>query len=101
MNSFSEPDRLSRALADWHVVPRRNPQFRAVVWARLATARGAPTWSGFVRGHAAMVGATLALALVLGAVTGRWQARARVEAESRQLAASYVQALDARNMRMP
>jgi hypothetical protein len=38
---------------------------------------------------------------VLGAVTGRGQARARVEAESRQLAASYVESLDARSMRMP
>lgn len=94
-------DSLARTLADWRVAPPRNPQFRRAVWARLEGARSAPTWGSYVRGHATLVAGALALAVVLGAVTGREQARSRVAAESRQLAASYVEGLDARNMRMP
>ena len=94
-------DSLARALADWRVVAPRHPQFRSAVWARIEGARRVPTWSSYVRGHATLVAGALALAVVFGAVTGRGQARARVEAESRQLAASYVEALDARTMRMP
>jgi lipopolysaccharide biosynthesis regulator YciM len=43
----------------------------------------------------------LALAVVLGAVGGRSQARARAAAESERLASAYVQSLDARGMTMP
>ena len=101
MNTPDPEEPLSRTLADWRVTPPRHSQFRPQVWARIAAARAAPTWPGYVRAHATRVAGVLALAIVVGAMTGRERARARVEAESGRLATSYVQALDARNMRMP
>ena len=62
-------------MKDWRVVPTRAPQFRAEVWA---------------------VAGALALAVVLGAVGGRSQARALAAAESARLASAYVQGMDAR-----
>ena len=47
------------------------------------------------------LGGALALALVVGALSGRERARSRVAAESAQLAAAYVQGLDARSMTTP
>ena len=94
-------DKLSGALADWRLAPRRNPQFRTEVWARLEKARRAPSWPGYVRDHAALVAGALAVAVVIGALTGRAQARARAEADSNRIADSYVRALDARAMRLP
>lgn len=97
----SPRDSLDELLAVWHVRPRRDPQFRARVWARVQAARSPSSWPGYVRGHAAAIAGALALALMLGAMGGRSQARARVAAESERLASAYVEGLDARNMRMP
>ncbi|HVS51627.1 MAG TPA: hypothetical protein VHD62_04670 [Opitutaceae bacterium] len=96
-------DPLSRVLADWRVTPRRNPEFRRRVRARLAGARGGPSnsWASYARSHAAAVSGLLALAIALGALGGRERARARLENESGELARAYVQSLDARAMRMP
>jgi hypothetical protein len=96
-------DPLSRVLADWRVTPRRNPQFRSEVWARLASRGPAAddSWIGYARAHAATVTALLALAVVIGAIGGHERARARLEAESGQIATAYVQSLDARTMQMP
>jgi hypothetical protein len=99
MNLPQEP--LSDALASWRIAPRREPQFRALVAARIGSARRAAGWPAFARAHAMLVAGTLALAVIIGALTGREQARTHVAADSGQLATSYVQALDARNMRMP
>lgn len=101
MNPPEPDDSLTRALAGWRVAPRRDPQFRTQVWARLESARRAPSWSGYVRAHATLVAGALALAVVVGALTGRERARARTEADSSRLADSYVRALDARTMRLP
>lgn len=94
-------DPLSRVLKDWRVAPARAPQFRAEVWARIGSAGKAESWAGYLRGHPAAVAGALALAVVLGAVGGRSQARARAAAESERLAHSYVQGLDARAMKLP
>ena len=101
MNSTRSPDPLARTLASWRVVAPRHPHFRTAVWARLGAEAAAQPWAAYARRHAAALGGALALALVAGAVTGRELARARVAAESAQLAAVYVQGLDARSMRMP
>ena len=100
--SFSDPNEtLSSALAGWRVAPRRNPQFRTAVWARIEATRLAPTWTGYLRAHGALVASALALAVVLGAWRGREQARER-EAQARvALIADYVHGLDARWMRLP
>ena len=49
-----------------------------------------------MRGHIAVVAGALALAVVVGAVGGRSQARALAAAESARLASAYVQGMDAR-----
>lgn len=97
----SPKDSLGNLLSAWRMRPRRDPQFRAQVQARIAAARTGDSWAGYLRGHAAPVAGALALAVLLGALGGRTQARARVAADSDRLATSYVQALDARSMRMP
>lgn len=101
MNQTKSEDSLSRTLADWHVTPRRDPQFRTAVWARIEVTRRVPSWSGYVRSHAVPVAGALAVAVIVGGLIGRGQARARVEAERATMVNSYVQALDARTMRMP
>ena len=102
MNSPRDP--LSSALRDWQVKPPGDPQFRARVWERIEAERAlaaAPlSWSGFARGHAAVVAGVLAMAIVGGAAGGRAQARAQVAKDSAQLASAYVQSLDARSMPM-
>ena len=100
MDSPKNPDSLSRTLAGWRLDVPRNPQFRAQVWARMTRDNAALPWMIYLRQHAAPFAGALALAIVFGALGGRERARARVAAESAQLAAAYVQALDARSMVM-
>lgn len=101
MNPSKSDDPLSVTLADWRVAPPRDPQFRAAVWGRIEGKRGAPTWSVYLRAHAALVAGALAVAVVAGSLLGRGEARARVEAERTAMVNDYVQSLDARAMRMP
>lgn len=91
MNSPSPDDPLAQTLRDWRVTPPRDPQFRAAVRERIAAGSPALSWGAFVRRHAAVCAGAVAVAIVLGALAGRDQART-------QIAASYVQALDARSM---
>jgi hypothetical protein len=100
MNSPESPDPLSQTLAAWRIRAPRDPGFRAIVRARLSGQAGALPWSVYARQHAAAIGATLALAILVGAAGGYGRARSRIAAESAQLAATYVQALDARTMVM-
>lgn len=99
MDSPHPPDPLAPTLAAWRVSPTRDPRFRSVVHARLGTA--SLPWTAYARRHVAVVGGALAVALVVGALSGRESARSRVAAESAQLAAAYVQGLDARAMTAP
>jgi hypothetical protein len=99
MNSSRDP--LDPLLATWQVQPPRNPQFRAAVRERIAVAGPRVGWPQYVRAHAAGVAGAVALAVVIGAAGGWAKARAQVDADSRQIASSYVYSLDARNMRMP
>jgi hypothetical protein len=94
-------EKLTQALADWRVTPGRKADFRVAVWARIERQRGEATWGSYLRAHLGPCVALLTLALVVGAWTGRERARARVDGERAALATSYVQALDARTMRMP
>ncbi len=93
-------DSLSRALGAWRVAPPRDPGFRSHVHERLQRAAAPATWTTFARAHATLVAGALALAIVVGALTGREQARTRVAADSAQIASAYVHALDARAMAM-
>lgn len=97
--SRSPADRsLDQTLADWRVTPHRNPQFRTEVWDQIAAAKPA-SWPAYARLHAAALMGGLALALVIGALAGREEAKSRVAAERDAIAREYVQALDARTMR--
>jgi hypothetical protein len=96
MDPLKTSDSLSTLLSAWRVQVRRQPDFRSAVWARIAAGADAVPWGDFVRRHAAVVGGALALAIVVGAFSGHGQARRRVAAESAQLAAAYVEGLDAR-----
>lgn len=101
MDSPKEPDSISPILASWRVDPPRNPEFRREVWARVGSARGMMPWRVFARQHLTAVSGALALALVVGALSGHERAKRRVEAESARLATAYVQGLDARSMQVP
>lgn len=92
---------LSRVLKDWRLSPGRAPQFRADVWARIGDEEKTESWGGFLRGHTAAVAVAVALAVVLGGLGGRSQARALAATQSARLASAYVQGLDARAMKMP
>ena len=99
-----DPKRLpdfGRLLAGWSETPRRNPAFRAEVWKRIEASEAVPSWGGYMRAHAPWVVGALALAIVLGAIGGSAQARARASADREALASAYVRALDARWMREP
>ncbi len=98
MDSRQSSEPLARTLADWRVTPRRTPQFRALVQARLAGEPAGLAWSDYARRHRAGVVGALALALTCGAFGGQGIARTRAAAQKAQLATAYVQALDARAM---
>lgn len=97
----SSPDPLDPVLGAWRVQPTRQPEFRAQVWSRVAAAGQPENWARFARAHPAVVSGALGVALVVGALSGREQARAHTVAESNKLAAAYVQSLDARTMTLP
>jgi len=101
MESFKPPVSISRTLAAWDVSAPRHPHFRQEVWERIGGGAGPVPWSVFARRHFGAVGGALALALALGAMTGRERARSHAAAVSDRLATAYVQSLDARSMRMP
>jgi len=95
------PDPLDSTLAAWRVQPTPEPQFRVQVWSRIAAASQSVNWTRFARAHPALVSGALGAALVVGAWTGREQARSHAATESSRLAAAYVQSLDARTMTLP
>lgn len=101
MKSTETNDSLTRTLAEWRVTPRREPQFRAAVWARIEAARGTMTWPGYARAHAAVLAGALAVAVVAGGWVGTGRAQARVAADRTEIVNAYVQSLDARLMTMP
>ena len=101
MNSPDSNEPLTRALAGWRLAPPRNPHFRTAVRDRLEAARGAPTWTGYLRAHGALVATALAVAVLLGAWSGRERARQHDAAMRATLVADYVHGLDARWMRLP
>lgn len=96
MDPLKNSDSLSTVLSAWRMPVRRQPAFRSAVWARISAGPEVVPWGRFVRRHAAAVGGALAVAILLGALSGHGQARRRVAAESARLAAAYVEGLDAR-----
>ena len=93
-------EKLTQVLATWRVAPTADGAFRADVWAKIGRAREDAAWSGFARARAVPCALLLAVALGVGAWTGREQARGRVAAERAEILQSYVNGLDARAMVM-
>jgi hypothetical protein len=67
---------FEKLLADWQVVPLRDPQFRDQVWSRITDGPARASWASYWRGHVV----AMAVAFTV---------------------AAYVRGLDARTMRMP
>ena len=101
MNRTESNDQdLSRTLADWQLAPTHDAQFRARVWQRIGSERSG-SWMEYARLHAPALTGALVMALLVGGWLGREQARERVSADRAHIVAAYVEALDARAMRMP
>ena len=92
--------KLSQMLAEWRLEPKASAGFRPGVWARIGRARGDAAWAGFARARAVPFAVLLAVALGVGAWTGREQARGRVAVERAEMLQTYVSRLDARAMAM-
>jgi hypothetical protein len=87
-------------LSAWRVIPSRDPAFRSAVRSRIDAAERAD-WLMFARAHRSLVGGILALALIIGAYTGRSEARGQRAHDEQVIATTYVHSLDARWMRHP
>ncbi|MCF7687800.1 MAG: hypothetical protein K9M98_08580 [Cephaloticoccus sp.] len=98
MKSTDSPKSLQNTLTNWQVNPTREPAFRGLVWQKIAERRDDAAWIGFLRTHAIPAGGLLALALVVGAWSGHWQARAQAQEQRDALVTDYVHSLDARAM---
>jgi hypothetical protein len=100
MKMKSPDEKLSEVLTEWRVAPAPSAGFRPGVWAKIGRAGRDVTWTGFVRARAMPCALLVAGALIVGAWTGREQARGRVEAGRAEILKSYVSGLDARTMAM-
>lgn len=101
MKSPESDEDLRQELSAWRLNPPRDAAFRSEVWSRIAEADHGRSVRDFSRAHAAPLMASLVLALLLGGWIGREQARSRLASDRAEMARDYVQALDARFMRMP
>ena len=65
----SDPNDLSRTLADWRVNPKADPNFRPAVWQRIQQ-RSRETWGSYVQGHLAGWAVASVVAVVGATFTG-------------------------------
>jgi hypothetical protein len=96
MTSDSQDGSFRQSLREnWHVSPRRNPDFRAAVWARIEAGRRAPaTWAAWLRVNVRQV-ATLALvAITIAGAGGGFIARTQADHEREQLVQRYLASID-------
>src|SRR5688572_29745506 len=97
MNPSDPKDRFSRALADWRVTPKADPNFRPAVWQRIKQ-RSRETWATYVRAHLVAWSVAGAAALVVAGWTGHSFARAKIDSSRDQMVVSYLGNLDPRVM---
>lgn len=91
----SDPNDLSRKLADWQVNPKADPNFRPAVWQRIQQ-RSRDTWGSYVQGHLAGWAVAALVAVVGATFTGHALAQSKIEAEREEMAVSYLVNLDPR-----
>lgn len=87
---------LIQNLQVWRVSPPPDSRFRGEVWRRIDALRGAGSWAGFVRAHAAGLAAAVVLTAGLSGWIGHTAAQVHVRADRDTLLAGYVASLDAR-----
>ena len=98
MKSTNSPKSLQNTLTSWQVNPTREPAFRGLVWQKIADRKEGAAWLGYLRTHAIPAAGLLALAMVVGAWSGHFQARAQAQQQRDALVTDYVQSLDVRAM---
>lgn len=92
---------LPGVLRAWHVSPVASARFTTDVWRRIEERRADQSWSGYAKGHAAILAVLVTVAAFAGGWSGSEAAQTRVEQQSATMADAYVQSLDARRMTMP
>lgn len=95
MSSPNPPDPLSRALSDWRVHPRANPDFRPTVWQRVQSSESV-TWETHGRAHLARWSVVAGLAIAVAGWAGHAAARSQLEANRERMVVSYLGELDPR-----
>ena len=95
MNSSDPNDPVSRALADWHVQPRADPNFRPAVWQRIGQ-RSRETWATYVRAHVAAWSVAAVLTVTAAGWAGVSVGRAQLDAKRDAMVVAYLVDLDPR-----
>jgi hypothetical protein len=97
MHPTDPPDSLSRTLAEWRVIPKADPHFRAEVWQRIQR-RSRETWVAYLRAHGVSWSVAGALAVAAAGWTGHSVAQAKLENGREKMVVSYLGNLDPRVM---
>jgi hypothetical protein len=95
MNPSDPNHSLARILANWHVNPTADPNFRPAVWQRIQQ-RTRETWATYVRGHLTRWAVVSALAVAVAGWTGHAVAQAKLDASRDRMVVSYLVDLDPR-----
>lgn len=91
----SDPNDLSRTLAEWRVNPKADPNFRPAVWQHIQQ-RSRETWGSYVQGHLAGWAVAAVVTVVGATFTGHALAQSKIEAGREEMAVSYLVNLDPR-----
>jgi hypothetical protein len=93
----SEPERLSRLLGAWQVVPPANPNFRPAVWQRIRQANG-ESWTSYLRAHVVGWSVAAGVAVFAAGWAGHAVGRAKLAADRDQMVIAYLGDIDPRVM---
>ncbi len=79
----------------WHVHPRRNPDFRTAVWARIDSARQTPsTWGAWLRLNMLRFASVAVACVTIAGVGGAWLAHEQADHAREQLVKRYLASID-------
>ena len=95
MNSSDPNDPVSRALADWRVQPRTDPNFRPAVWQRIRQ-RSGETWATYVRTRVAVWSVAALLTVTAAGWAGIVAGRSQLDAKRNAMVVAYLVDLDPR-----
>ena len=95
MNSPEPNDPISRALAEWRVEPKADPNFRPAVWQRIRQ-RSRETWITYVQAHAAAWSVLAVVAVTAAGWIGVSAGRSRLAEQREAIVVAYLVELDPR-----